>query len=507
MAVSLRAARRIALLAVIPLGVACSDEAPAGPGGSASGTGGAGASGGGPGSGGVGGAAGAGGGGLGGTGGTGGATPAAFEPGEERPGGDTTIDTRDEKSFLRPAANLSLERLGTFEAGLALFDVAWTVGGEVDRDGLGPTYVGTSCRSCHFRGGRGAPPPPGQPMTSMLVRLSIPSADGATFVPDPRYGDQIQNKAIPGVPPEGWFSVAYEAKAAAYADGTAYELLEPTYTAHDLAFGPLAEGTRFSPRVAQPMIGLGLLAAIRDEDIEALADPHDKNGDGIRGRRNHISVEGNLAPGRFGWKANEVDLARQTAGAFLGDIGITSPLHPTDNCPPLQAACAAAASTTLDIDAARFDAIVVLSHLVAVPHRPEAAEPDVLLGKALFSQAGCSACHVPSFVTGPLAGFPEVEGQHIYPYTDLLLHDMGAGLADERPDHEAGGRDFRTAPLWGIGLTSLVSGHTRLLHDGRARSIEEAILWHGGEAEPARASFRAMSGVDRAALLQFVSSL
>ncbi|MDI3283487.1 di-heme oxidoredictase family protein [Polyangium sp. 15x6] len=442
-----------------------------------------------------------------GTAGAGGATPAMFEPGEERPGGDTTLETRDEKSFSRPAANLSLERLGTFEAGLALFDVAWTVGGEIDRDGLGPTYVGTSCRSCHFRGGRGAPPPPGQPMTSMLVRLSIPSEDGATFVPDPRYGDQIQNKAIPGVTPEGWFSVDHAPKPGSYADGTSYELLEPTYTARDLAFGPLAADTRISPRVAQPMIGLGLLAAVRDEDIEALADPDDANGDGIRGRRNHVSIDNTLMPGRFGWKANEVDLARQTAGAFLGDIGITSPLRPTDNCPPIQVDCAAAAGTTLDIDPARFDAIIVFSHLIAVPHRPDAADPEVLLGKALFSQTRCNACHTPSFVTGPLAGFPEVEGQRIYPYTDLLIHDMGPGLADDRPDHEAGGRDFRTAPLWGVGMTSLISGHTRLLHDGRARSIEEAILWHGGEAEASREAFRALSASERAALLRFVDSL
>ena len=491
---SLHEARWVALLAAFPLGVACSDAThepgTGGAGGSHSSAGGTGMSGG-----------------ASGTAGAGGAMPTSFEPGEERPGGDTTIEARDEKSFSRPAANVSPERRGTFEAGLALFDVAWTVGGEMDRDGLGPTYVGTSCRSCHFRGGRGAPPPPGQPMTSMLVRLSIPAADGTTFVPDPRYGDQIQNKAIPGVLPEGWFSVEYESNAASYADGAPYELLDPTYAAHDMAFGPLAEGTRISPRVAQPMIGLGLLAAIRDEDIEALADPGDTNGDGIRGRRNHVSVQGALSPGRFGWKANNVDLVQQTAGAFLGDIGITSPVHEVDDCPAIQTDCAAAASITLDISPARFDAIVFFSHLVAVPHRPDAAAPEVLLGKALFAQTGCSACHVPSFVTGPLAGFPEVEGQRIYPYTDLLIHDMGPGLADDRPDHEAGGRDFRTTPLWGIGMTSLISGHTRLLHDGRARSIEEAILWHGGEAETARASFRGLPAEGRAALLRFVASL
>ncbi|UQA58959.1 di-heme oxidoredictase family protein [Polyangium aurulentum] len=490
----LRGSQWAAFLAAMVLGAACSDPThtpgTGGAGGALSGSGGAGASGGDS-----------------GTAGAGGATAAPFEEGEDRPGDDTTLDARDEKSFLRPAPNLSLERLGTFEAGLALFDVAWTVGGEMDRDGLGPTYVGTSCRSCHFRGGRGAPPPPGQPMTSMLVRLSIPSADGATFVPDPRYGDQIQNKAIPGVPPEGWFSVEYEPKAASYADGTSYELQKPAYVAHDLAFGPLVEGTRISPRVAQPMIGLGLLAAVRDEDIEARTDPEDANGDGIRGRRNHVSVDGALVPGRFGWKANEIDLARQTAGAFLGDIGITSPLHKADNCPPAQTDCAAAAGATLDIDTARFDAIVVMSHLVAVPYRPDAADPEVLLGKALFAQAGCSGCHTPSFVTGPLAGFPEVAGQRIFPYTDLLIHDMGPDLADDRPDREAGGRDFRTAPLWGVGMTSLVSGHSRLLHDGRARSIEEAILWHGGEAEASRKAFRALSASDRASLLRFVDSL
>ena len=149
--------------------------------------------------------------------------PAAFEPGEERPGGDTTIDARDAMSFLQPAANLPAERRGTFEAGLALFDVAWTVGGEVDRDGLGPTYVGTSCRSCHFRGGRGAPPPKGQPMTSMLIRLSVPSADGSALVADPRYGDQLQTRAIPGVPAEGWFSVEHEPRPGAYPDGAGFD--------------------------------------------------------------------------------------------------------------------------------------------------------------------------------------------------------------------------------------------------------------------------------------------
>jgi CxxC motif-containing protein (DUF1111 family) len=434
--------------------------------------------------------------------------PAPFEPGEERPGGETTVAARNATSFLQPASNLPAERRGTFEAGLALFNVAWTVGGEADRDGLGPTYVATSCRSCHFRGGRGAPPPPGEPMTSMLIRLSVPSDDGSAPVADPRYGDQIQSKALPGVVPEGWFSVEYQAQLGAYVDGAGYELVTPAYAARDLAFGPLTPGTRISARVAQPMIGLGLLAAIRDEDLDARTDPNDANGDGIRGRRNLIvGKNGDAVAGRFGWKANQPDLDAQTASAFLGDIGITSPERPADNCPPVQIDCAAAAGSTLDIDAIRLAAVVFFSHLLAVPHRPEAAEPEVLQGKALFSRVGCASCHTPSFVTGKLPGFPELEGQRIYPYTDLLIHDMGPDLADERPDHAAGGRDFRTPPLWGVGVTNVVSMHSRLLHDGRARNIEEAILWHGGEAEAPREAFRALEAGDRAALLRFVASL
>ncbi|NUP06210.1 MAG: c-type cytochrome [Polyangiaceae bacterium] len=433
--------------------------------------------------------------------GGGGARIAPFEEGEDQPGGDTTTPTRDASSFLQPAANLSPERRGTFEAGLALFDVAWTNGGDPDRDGLGPTYIGTSCQSCHFRGGRGAPPLPGQPMTSMLVRLSVPA--NGKYGPDARYGDQLQNRAIAGVEPEGWFSVDFEPSRSNFEDGSEFELLAPKYTAHDLAFGPLAEDTKLSARVAQPMIGLGLLAAIGDEDIEQLADPDDIDGDGIRGRRNHLDG----GPGRFGWKANQRDLATQTAAAFLFDMGITSSQRPNDDCPAPQLECGAHAGVELDIDDPKLDAVVFFSHLVAVPHRPDARDDGVLRGKAVFEDAGCTSCHTPSFRTGAIARFPELEDQLIFPYTDMLLHDMGEGLADERPDGAASGRDFRTPPLWGIGVAAEVSGHGRLLHDGRARSIEEAILWHGGEAEASRARYVESSAADRDALLRFVESL
>ena len=443
-----------------------------------------------------------------GAGGAGGSELAVFEPGEERPGGDTTVELRDAKSFQRPAGNLSSAHLGHFEAGRALFEVAWTVGGEVDRDGLGPTYVGTSCQGCHFRGGRGAPPPANQPMTSMLVRLSVPSPQGG-FLADPRYGDQIQTRGIAGVPAEGWFSVDYEPRPGAYADKTPYELLAPTNVPHELAFGPLAPGTVLSARVAQPMLGLGLLSAIRDEDIEALADPDDADNDGVSGRRNRVprDLDGTIRPGRFGWKANQPDLEQQAAAAFRGDMGITSPIYPEEDCPAVQSGCAAAVKPGIDIDADRLAAVVFFSHFIAVPYRPDAQEPEVLRGKALFGQAGCAACHRPSFTTGEISSLPELGEQRIYPYTDLLLHAMGPDLADGRPDHEATGDEFRTAPLWGIGLTKLVTGQARFLHDGRARSVEEATLWHGGEAEPAREAFAALSAEDRAALTRFLLSL
>lgn len=429
---------------------------------------------------------------------------ADFEPGEERPGGDTTVELRDEDAFLQAAANLSAARRGPYEAGFALFDIAWLAEGNEDRDGLGPTYLGTSCRACHFRGGRGTPPPPDQPMTSALVRLSLP--DGGGSVPDDRYGEQLQTKAIAGVSPEGWVSVAFEAETHNFDDGAPYELLSPRYSPRDLAFGSFAPETLFSIRVAPPMIGLGLLEAIDEADIRALADPGDLDGDGISGRTNEVPSEAGLALGRFGLKANQPDLRRQTAAAFLEDLGITSPVFPDDNCPSVQVACQASAGE-LDIDEARLDATVFFSSLLAVPHRPEAREREVLQGKALFISARCDGCHHPSFVTGELEGFPELSHQRIFPYSDLLLHDLGEGLADGRPDFEATGREWRTPPLWGVGLTEQVSGHTRLLHDGRARSVEEAILWHGGEGEAARDAFVAMSASERAWLVRFVRSL
>ncbi|CAN5475858.1 hypothetical protein BH23VER1_BH23VER1_21580 [soil metagenome] len=280
--------------------------------------------------------------------------------------------------------------------------------------------------------------------------------------------------------------------------------------------GP-GDGLLFSPRVAQALAGIGLLEAVPDSAILALADPDDADGDGISGRPNWVwdLAAREVVLGRFGWKSGQPSIRQQTAAAFRGDMGITSNLCPDENTTPDQLAAmdalgipaAALASEEPDLDDKILDRVTTYLQTLAPPARREHAGPTVLRGKALFAAARCTACHAPAFQTAPDAALPELANQTIRPYTDLLLHDMGDGLADHRPEFEADGREWRTAPLWGIGLVETVNGHTHFLHDGRARNLEEAILWHGGEAEASRETFKAMSAHDRGALLKFLESL
>jgi CxxC motif-containing protein (DUF1111 family) len=265
-----------------------------------------------------------------------------------------------------------------------------------------------------------------------------------------------------------------------------------------------------SYRQAPALIGLGLLEAVPEETLRALADPDDADGDGISGRANRVwdLKSGAVRLGRFGWKANQAGIEQQTSGAFLGDIGITSPLHPANNCPPAQTTCAAQVDGgEPEADQETIDQVTYYGRLLAVPARRDAQDGEVLRGKELFADAGCASCHTPKFVTGELDGLPEVSNQTIFPYTDMLLHDMGEELADHRPDFLATGREWRTPPLWGLGLIRVVNDHTNFLHDGRARDVSEAILWHGGEATDAREAYRSMDARERAALLRFVESL
>jgi CxxC motif-containing protein (DUF1111 family) len=431
------------------------------------------------------------------------------EPGEALAGGDTTIFDATQNAFSLPARNLSDLERERFAVGNSFFNKNWVTApaSTAARDGLGPTFNARSCSACHLRDGRGRPPSaPGEPLLGLLFRLSLPGADA-----DPTYGDQLQPYAIDGVPAEGDVQITYTERPGVFADGQPYSRRVPTYTLTAPAFGPFHPDLLISPRVAPAMIGLGLLAAIPEADLLARADPDDLDGDGVSGRPNYAwEIEpGRLALGRFGWKASQTSVLQQVAGAFIGDIGVTSRLFPHNNCPAPQQACAAAPhGGEPELSDALLAEVTFYSAALAVPARRGVDDPQVLRGKAQFHALGCAACHVPTWRTAPDgAGHPALADQQIWPYTDLLLHDMGPELADHRPDLEATGAEWRTPPLWGIGLLEIVSGHTDLLHDGRARDLNEAILWHGGEAQAARDAFIAASAAERDDLLTFLRSL
>ncbi|MBT0960877.1 di-heme oxidoreductase family protein [Denitromonas iodatirespirans] len=450
------------------------------------------------------------------------------DPANALPGGDTTTPDHGRNAFSNPAANLDVDRQTPFFIGNSFFKKNWVAApaSTTGRDGLGPHFIARACASCHLLDGRGAPPPAPEGVNTeqpvgLLLRLSIPGDGGrAGVVPEPTYGGQFNNQAVDTVQPEGRVTIRYTEQPGRFADGTPYSLRKPSYEMTDLAYGPLHPDTRVSPRVAPQVIGLGLLEAIPEADLRAIAERQARKGAGISGRPNRVwdAVRQDWVIGRFGWKANVGTVAHQTAGAFNGDIGVTSPLFPHEECMAAQADCQARqqqesqwrqgrGEPATDIDARALERTIYYTTTLAVPSRRQPDAPEVRHGEALFHAAQCASCHVPRHVTGKLEGFPELSGQTITPYTDLLLHDMGEGLADNRSDFAADGREWRTPPLWGIGLIPTVNGHSMLLHDGRARNILEAILWHGGEAEGARAQVLRMSRAERDALVRFVGSL
>lgn len=443
------------------------------------------------------------------------AAPSSIEPGEELPGGETTNDLLfGENAFTPPVKNATLENERAFFAGNAFFNQAWTESpsSTTARDGLGPLFNARACSTCHFKDGRGRPPiDADEGFTSMLLRLSVPGATATGEPrPEPVYGGQLQPFGVTGVPGEGVPRVSYRLLEGRYADGTPYELLEPTYSVEAPAHGPLDGRALISPRVAPAMIGLGLLEAIPEETLLGLADPDDADGDGISGRVNEVwdATTGGVTIGRFGWKSEQPTVWQQSAGAFVGDMGVTSTMFPAFECSDSQPECKAARNGgEPEIPDTIMQRVTRYSQLVAVPARLRYAEPAVLEGKALFSEIGCASCHVASHVTSDAAELPELRSQRIWPYTDLLLHDMGEGLSDHRPSFGASGAEWRTPPLWGLGYYPVVNGHDRLLHDGRARGVAEAILWHGGEAEAARQAFVELSASERQTLVEFVESL
>jgi CxxC motif-containing protein (DUF1111 family) len=425
-------------------------------------------------------------------------------------GEDGTTINQGRTAFAQGMQALDNHDRGEFAVGNSFFNQNWVMApsSTVARDGLGPIFNAQSCSSCHFEDGRGQPPEDDDdPQRGLLIRLSVLDDDGNPQ-PHPVYGSQFQDRAIRKVPAEGSVKIEVTEEPGTYPDGTAYSLGAPTYTLVDND-GKAIDGIVVSPRVAPAMMGVGLLENVPAKTIEALADPTDADGDGISGRASMVEDDdGNEVLGRFGWKAAVPTIRKQTTEAFANDIGITSDEHPDQPCTDQQAECLAAKSGgDPEIDADKVDKIEFYSRTLAVPARRDVGKPDTTAGQAAFDEIGCASCHTAELKTGTDSKIPALNDQVIRPYTDLLLHDMGKGLADDRPDGAASGTEWRTAPLWGIGLVETVNGHTRFLHDGRARSLEEAILWHGGEAEAARDRFKDLPAKDRKSIITFLESL
>jgi len=466
-----------------------------------------------------------------------------FIEAENNPGGQTTVANHIQPSLQLPAANLADKLKPNFHAGKALANQPWVKAPTVTfaRDGLGPVYNARTCLMCHIKGGKGFIPSNNEtPIRGTLVRLSKVfdqqdlSANSefikqAGVIPHPMYGDQIQGQSVslahqlrhsqkPGtikhdVPPEAYVHINWIEETFTYPDQHQVSLRKPELDFQYLGYGPLGEDTQYSIRVAPTIHGMGLLGLIAEQDLIALTDADDKNNDGISGRVNKVwDVEKQATVvGRFGLKSNKPTLAMIVGGAFTNDIGITNSLAPKQPCTDLQAACLKIPNGNdkegVELPDNLLELVINFNRDLAPVKRRNSQNESVMAGRELFYQAGCNQCHNPRFVTQKSDDAPHLSAQVIWPYSDLLLHDMGPELADGRPDYLATGNEWRTAPLWGVGLLESINGSKVFLHDGRARSIEEAVLWHGGEAEQAKKYFVQLTQSDRDSLIRFVNSL
>jgi CxxC motif-containing protein (DUF1111 family) len=417
-------------------------------------------------------------------------------------GGQTSIMNRTSRAFDNPAANLTEGELDRHSEANATFNDVFVSAPAKVNPGLGPLFNNTSCNGCHLRNGRGMPVIGSATSlkSQLLVRVSLPNGQpevvgGAGSVPN--IGTQIHDHAIYGFKPDAAVDLKWQETSGKYADGVEYKLRSPIITITLPDGKPLPPEAMTSLRLPPPVIGLGLLEAIEDRAILALADPEDKNGDGISGKPNMVwNVEQKATTlGRFGLKANQPNLRQQTAAAYVNDMGVTNPVFPDP-------------SGKNDITEEKLVSGTFYTQSLTVPARSVAMinDPVVQKGDRLFRNADCASCHIQTLRTGDNK-LPAVANQTIHPYTDLLLHDMGSDLADNRPDFLASGTEWRTSPLWAIGLTQTVLPYSGFLHDGRARTLEEAILWHGGEAQKSKQAFLNMNQSDRTALVQFLNSL
>ena len=435
------------------------------------------------------------------------------------PGGDTTsLFNINRNSYSHPSANMDISSRGDFQLGNALFRRQWSTGktSSASVDGLGPLFNSRSCQRCHLKDGRGHPPFADiDQSNSLVLQLRDTSTKGNG---DQLYGRQLQSFAAPGLHGEGQLSVFHKAVTFIYPDGAKVLLHEPRYAIANLSEGPLGKNTVLSPRIAPQMIGLGLLESIPDDEIVKRHDPDDSNSDGISGRANYgySLVHKRTMLGRFGWKASAPTIEDQSAVAFSVDMGLSTPLIRINHgdCTRQQTSCLELAVFAQDpheeteVSQEILDLVVFYSQNLAVPKTRRQHTPDFIAGKSLFNDIGCQLCHTQSFTTAQtVAANQHLANQVIFPYTDLLLHDMGDSLADNGPHGFAQAREWRTSPLWGIGLAQIVNPKARYLHDGRAGTIEEAILWHGGEALSAKTNFIHLKKQERQQVLYFLQHL
>lgn len=433
--------------------------------------------------------------------------------------------------YKQPVPGLSAKQRKQFEQGEKVFNNFWIAvnnpiipltwdlslpgpsGGEW---GLGPMFMATNCAACHVNAGRGrAMDASGGLAVQHVLRVSVPGEDPhGGPKPEPHYGTDIQmfdivTRTDPNVRPgEAEIYIDWVSHAFTFPDGEQLALRQPKLRLEKTNFGPLADNAMFSLRNSQAMMGVGLLEAVSEKDILKLAQA--QKAMGLNGRPNQVrdDIGRQTTLGRFGWKANQPSVRQQIAAAFSSDIGINSALYPEPNCTAVQKECLQAIRHDKpELRPELLDAITLWALSLDAPAQRHRDKPEVKRGEQLFTDSGCAACHVPELKTSPFPPVPQLGNRTIRPFTDLLLHDMGPELADGRPDFKAGGADWRTPPLWGIGLSKQVNASTSFLHDGRARNLQEAIVWHGGEAKAARDKFTALPKAQRNDLLAFLESL
>lgn len=415
-------------------------------------------------------------------------------------GGNATVAYDENAPFLTLIPNLDISQLSGVSQGRELFITNWqpTGQGRALFDGVGPLYNAVSCTSCHAQFGRVVPyHDDGTTTDGVLFRIGDNMGEQ-----HPIWGGQLQPNVIPnniGLLAEGSVKVSNQTDA----QGRNFWQFNFTPADSNQSLGKYRLGARIAPQ----LLGVGLLDLVPQSAIEALADEHDSNHDGISGRVHWVYEENQKRIGKFGWKAINSSLRTQNATAMSQDMGLTTPVHIESSCTNNQPLCLSLPLGGMpEVSDSALTAVVDFMTALSVPARRISNQSAFDRGADLFDAVGCGACHNPTFTTGTSPKFGELSNQVIYPYTDLLLHDMGAGLDDGVKEINAQSYEWRTPPLWGIGIVAK-NPDARFLHDGRARTLEEAISWHGGEAQSAHDKFQQLSKREKADFMSFLNGI